>query len=127
MLTVMPETQGNLLGLQATGRLTDQDYKEVLIPRIEQIVAESGKARLVFYMDENFEGWDLHALWDDAKWGIAHKNDFEAIAVVGGPKWVQWGVRLDAHFIPGAVKTFPVDQLTQAWEWARTVAMEPCA
>lgn len=39
--------------------------------------------------------------------GRRHKDDFDRIAVVGGPKWVAWGTKLIGHFIEGQVRTFP--------------------
>lgn len=33
MLTISPESREKILVISATGKLTDKDYKEVLIPR----------------------------------------------------------------------------------------------
>ena len=30
MFQIMPESEGKIIGLRATGKLTDQDYQEVL-------------------------------------------------------------------------------------------------
>ena len=42
-------------------QLTDQDYKEVLIPRLESIIHEYGKARLLLDMGDEFQGWEVAA------------------------------------------------------------------
>ena len=34
MIDILPESQGNILGIRASGKLTDSDYKDVLIPPI---------------------------------------------------------------------------------------------
>ncbi len=120
MITVMPETEGKLLGIKASGRLTDQDYRDVYIPRVETLVREYGQLRLLFFMDDSFTGWELGAMWDDAKYGLKYKNNFEKLAVVGGAKWIEAGAKLFAHFMPGEVKTFPADQVAAAWEWLKS-------
>jgi len=35
MIEIMSESRGNLLGVRAIGKLTDQDYQLVLIPALE--------------------------------------------------------------------------------------------
>lgn len=117
MIEVLPESHGNVLGIRGLGKLTDSDYKEVLIPRLQAVIDEHGKARCLFTMGEDFHGWDLEAAWDDAKFGLQHRNDFEKVAVVGGPKWVEWGAKLGGLVISGEVKTFSQDQLEEAWKW----------
>ncbi len=117
MLTVMSRSHDQVLGVQGTGRVTDQDYLEVLIPRLEEILKKYGKARFLYCLDEGFTGWELGAMWEDARFGLRHKDDFDKIAVVGGPKWAAWGTRLFAHFMAGQVQVFPLEELPAAWDW----------
>ncbi len=120
MIEFFPESAGSTLGVRATGTLTGEDYETVLIPRLDKMFAEFGRLRILFYMDEGFAGWDLGAAWDDAAIGLKHRADFEKIAVVGGPGWVAWCIRLSAFLISGQIKVFPKDQLQDAWNWAKT-------
>ncbi len=116
MIEVLPETAGKILVLQAVGKLTDQDYKEVLIPKLEAIIKEYGKARLLLDMGE-FHGWEAAAAWDDARFGFKHRKDFEKMGVIGGPRWVEWCMKLGALFIGGEVRSFPGDQRAEALAW----------
>ena len=117
MLAIMQESHDNILGVQGTGKVTEHDYQNVLIPRMEEILNNYDKARFLYYLDEGFTGWEAGAMWEDAKFGLRHKNDFDKIAVVGGPKWAAWGTKLVSHFVPGQVKIFALDELQAAWEW----------
>lgn len=47
MIEVLPESEGNVLGVRADGVLSGSDYEEVLIPRLEAIMGQ-GKARFLF-------------------------------------------------------------------------------
>lgn len=120
MIEVMPESQGNVLIFKAVGKLTDKDYKDVLIPRLEEIIREHGKARLLFSLGRDFHGWEAAAMWDDAHFGVAHRNDFEKMAVVGGPFWVDWGFKLAPLFMSGEVKTFTENEYDAALQWIKT-------
>ena len=120
MIEVLPESHGNVLGIKGIGTLTDLDYKNLLIPKFEDILEDFEKVRCLFFMGDDFQGWELEAVWDDAKFGVQHRNDFEKIAVVGGPQWVEWGTKLAALIMSGEVKTFPSDELKEAWEWVES-------
>ncbi len=111
MIENMPKSQGNILGLKATGKLTDADYKDILVPGIEAIVKEYGKVNFLFYLDEDFKGWEVSALWDDFKLGLGNtKGGIAKFALVGGPLWVQWAMKLDNFIMLGWVKIFSVDK-----------------
>jgi hypothetical protein len=119
MFKIMPESEGKIIGIRATGKLTDQDYQEVLIPSLEALIKRHGKIRLLCFMDEEFGGIEAGAVWDDAKFFLPHKNDFEKMAVVGGPKWIELIMKLFGPLMEGEMQTFPTNQLSNAWEWIR--------
>lgn len=117
MITIRPETTGNTLVIEASDKLTAKDYEDVFIPKIDQLIHEFKKVRVVFYLNDSFAGWDVGALWDDAKFGLKHRNDFARVAMAGGPRWASWIMKLSSHFIPCEVKTFDSQSLQDAITW----------
>ncbi len=120
MIELMPESSGNTPGFVATGQLTDDDYKQVFIPRLDEALAAHGKLKVMLVLGEGFEGWDLHAMWDDARWGMKHRTDYTKLAVVGGPKWVDWAMRVASHLVEAEVRTFDLAQRDEAWAWVQS-------
>ena len=118
MIAILPDSHHNILVFRASKKLTGNDYETVFIPELNQLIQVYGKIRAVLYLDENFEGWEIEAMWDDAKFGITHRNDFEKIAIVGGPAWMEWATAIGSHLIDGQVKTFPEQSLSDAIAWA---------
>lgn len=118
MIEIMKESSGAMLAVRATGMVSGEDYTETWIPALEKVITEHGKGSCLLYMDENFEGWELKAMWEDAKFGFAHRNDFSKLAVVGGPKWVEWGTRVAGTLMKGEVKTYAIEELAEALKWA---------
>jgi len=119
MIEIMPESAGKIVGVKATGRLTDADYKDVLIPELADRFSRNGKLDVLFFMAPDFVGWDLEAAWDDASFGLKHRADFGKIAVVGGPEWVDWCIRLSGFLMKGEIKTFAADRIDHAWSWLK--------
>lgn len=120
MIEFLPESSENIIGFRAGGRLTDADYKETLIPTLEAAFERYGKLNVVFVMDDTFEGWDLEAAWDDASFGLKHRADFNKLALVGAPRWVEWCVKLGGFLMKGEIKIFPGDGLEEAWRWVKS-------
>jgi len=119
MVEVLSESKGNLLGFRFSGKLTDKEYKETLIPKLEAVIKSDGKLRLLCYMDSGFVGWEMAAAWDDLTFWLKHKDDFSKLAVVGDSKWVEVGTKLSAHMMKQPLKVFHTDELQKAWEWVK--------
>ena len=81
-------------------------------------MAAEGKARL-FVQLEDFHGEDLHALWDDLKFGLKHYSDFDRIAMVGERRWEKWLVQVSKPFTKAKMRYFDAFQVDDAWAWLR--------
>ena len=117
MIEVLPQSHDGMVGVRASGVLTDADYKQTLIPLLEKTIAGHGRARLLVEFADTFAGLEMAAAWDDAAFGFAHRADFDKLAMIGGPQWVVWSAKLFAPFIAGETKIFPAGQSQQAWAW----------
>jgi len=117
MIEILPESSGNILAVKGAGRLSREDYENVLLPRLQSLVEEHPEARFLFYMEDDFKGWDLAAAWHYARFGLKHKDRFEKVAAVCGPKWVHFGMKLKSYFVNGDVRSFPCEGGMAAREW----------
>ncbi len=120
MLKISNESGGNVLVLEAEHKLTDEDYKQLLIPRLEAMLQEHGKVRLLLDMGDNFEGWEPKAAWDDARFGLAHRQDFEKMAVIADRRWVDWALKVGSLFIHGDIRSFLPGQREEALRWIKS-------
>jgi hypothetical protein len=116
MHKIIPE-EGNVMRVDASGRLTQSDYDQ-LIPNWEAFIARHGRVRLLFVMHD-FHGWDPHAAWDDFRFGIEHQKSVERIAMVGEKKWQQWMTKIASWFVRADVRYFDASQEDQAERWIR--------
>jgi len=118
MLEILSESHANILGLKVTGKFTSRDCQEWLIPRLNAMIKEHGRVRVLFSLETDFQGWDLEALQQEA-FGPQHRDDFQKIAVVGGSWWLSLQMKLIAPLIGGEVRNFSRAELPEAWTWIR--------
>lgn len=117
MLTLLRHSDGNAVAFRAHETLTDADYQEVLIPSVEKMLESHETVRVLLDCDEDFRGWGPRALWDDAKFGMQHRKQFERLALVGGTLMAQWGAKVANHILKGEVQTFEEGNFDKAWDW----------
>lgn len=117
MFELLPQSKGKVVGIHASGRLTDLDYQS-FIPKIEDRIDEFGKIRLLVDM-EGFDGWDLSAAWDDFTFGMTHWHHFEKLAMVGDATWERLSARAADILIRGEVRYFDLGDRDAAWDWIR--------
>ncbi len=121
MFEILPRSAGNVLAIRASGKLSADDYEKVLIPKLNALFKEHKRLRVMIEFADDFACWSsAEAVWDDAKVGLKHPNDFEKIALVGAPEWVQWGMKLYSLFVHGKVKSFPRGAEEEAFEWVKS-------
>ena len=117
MIEQLQTDSPKIIGFKLSGKLHDEDYK-TFVPIVEAAVDAEGKVSL-FVQFEDFHGWDLHAAWDDMKFGIQHYADFARIALVGDRKWEEWMAKLCRPFTKATVKYFAASEVEAAWAWLR--------
>lgn len=120
MIEIMGESTGDVLGVRAKGTLTRSDYDDVLAPQIGALLNQVPTLRVLFLIDETFEGWTVDAAWANTVFDLKHRRDFDKIAMVGAPTWEEWCVRAPAALLmKGELRTFRRPDLERAWAWLR--------
>ncbi len=115
MIRKLQPEKGNVIGFMLSGQLHDSDYK-VFVPEIEALIKREGKVRLLAQL-QDFHGWDLHAAWDDAAFGIKYFRNLERVALVGDQAWEKWMVKLSKPFTKAEIMFFSADEIDAAWNW----------
>jgi len=116
MLKLIQDLPPHVLGIEAAGKVTHEDYREVLIPAAEAMMGR-GSIRMLYIIGQEFTGYELGALWDDGAFGIRHWRDFSQIAVVGDQAWLRTAVTLFKPFLPCAVRLFSLAERSAARAW----------
>ena len=115
MIEQLSGGSGNVLGFKISGKLHDADY-QTFVPLIDKAIAEHGKTRLLAQFHD-FQGWDLHALWDDVKFSTTHCTKIERIALVGEKAWEKGMATVCKPFTMAKIKYFDAGEVDAAKKW----------
>ncbi|MFA9407695.1 MAG: STAS/SEC14 domain-containing protein [Candidatus Dadabacteria bacterium] len=122
MLELIEGLPENALGFSAKGNVSAKDYETILIPAVEEKLKHHDKVRLLYHLGDEFEKFEVGAMWDDAKVGLAHITEWEKIAIVTDVNWIQqagkiFGFAIETMSVPGDVKIFHNSELEDAIKW----------
>lgn len=119
-VSILPESEGAVIGVRVTGRLRDDDYEKIQAELAARLPVD-GKLRLLAVIDEGFRGWTPKGCLDDIAMAFgAWRHRFEKLAVVTGPGMVRWcAENFPASLLPYPLKVFGPDETDAAWAWLR--------
>ena len=117
MLELIHGMPDNVVAVNARGKVTGDDYENVLIPLIEGKLRTFDRIRVLYVLGSYFDSFTAEAMWDDTKIGLRHITAYERIAVVTDVNWVAGAVKFFSFMIPCPVMVFTSDNLHQAKEW----------
>lgn len=106
----------DVMAIEASGKVTHEDYRNTLIPKAEAMMAK-GPFRMLYVIGKDFTGFELEALWDDSVFGIKHWHDLSRIAAVTDHAWTSAMVNMFKPFFHGEVLPFRLAELPAAKDW----------
>jgi len=122
MIRLLRGMPAGVVGLEAIDDVEKEDYENVLVPAVEQALADHGKVRLVYVLGNEFDDYESDAVWEDLKLGARYPASFERVAVVTDAKWVGPALKLFSVLWPGQARGFKLDELEAAKTWAASDA-----
>lgn len=106
-----------VIGFEASGKVKDDDYEDVIIPALKACLERHEKCRLLYVLGPESQGFDAGAMWDDAKLGLSHLGSWKRIAFVSDDGAYGTMVKAFGFAMPGEVKVFPLGKLADAKAW----------
>jgi len=109
----------NIVEISIEGEISETDFDQVSA-RLKADIEKHGKLRILEEI-RSFEGIDPIALWKDARFGLAHANDFTHAAVVADAKWMRTFAEAVGSILSAQVKGFERTQIEEARNWLTSV------
>jgi hypothetical protein len=115
MIKVIPNMPVGTIGLEASGKVTEEDYRDVLVPTVSAAL-EKGEVRLLYVLSKESQ-YSPGALWADTKLWAKNLKGWERIAIVSDADWLEHSIKAFGWMMPGEVKVFESDDVHDAKEW----------
>lgn len=117
MIERIEDLPDGVIGFEVSGKVSAKDYETVLIPAVEAAAAHGKPMRLLYCIGPGFEGYDMGAMWEDAKVGLRHLAQWQRIAVVTDVVWIRGAMKAFGFALPAELRVFDNAALEQARRW----------
>ncbi|WP_231459556.1 MULTISPECIES: STAS/SEC14 domain-containing protein [unclassified Pedobacter] len=114
MLAEITGLQDNIFGVRATGEVTSEDIKTVLLPGLARTVEKFGEIRYLLILETDVKNFTAGAWIQDAKPGLENFTKWKKIAVLSHEKGVEWFTNVFTIATPGSSKGFKPDEVEAA-------------
>ncbi len=119
MLQQIPNLPNGIIGVEAKGRITGEDYEKVLLPLVKKAHEESRHIRFLYRVANDFT-FTPGAAWEDFQFDMKYMRLFERCAAVTDVGWLTNAVKIFAPMFPCPIKTFKDAQMDEAIAWLTT-------
>jgi hypothetical protein len=123
MLRILHDMPPGTVGVEAVGKVTEEDYRTVLGPAVGDALKRRD-LRLLYVLGREFESYSSSAAWEDTKLWAKHLKGWERIAVVSDEDWLENSVKAFSWLMPGDVKVFETDEVNEAKAWLVGITLD---
>jgi hypothetical protein len=117
MIRAIEDMPAGTIGFDAVGKVTEDDYRETLVPAVRAAL-ERGDVRLLYVLGKEFDAYSAGAVWADTKmlWS-GNPKGWTRVAIVSDADWLENSVKAFGWLMPGKVKVFEMDEVADAKRW----------
>ena len=113
----------NVFAVVASGDVTTEDYKRVMLPGLEAQSKKEEKINFILVLDTDISNLSIGAWIQDMWAGIRHLTNWNRVAIVTDQKGVEKFTDMFSYVVPGEFKGFPLAELNRAKSWAAGVTL----
>jgi hypothetical protein len=117
MIELIGGLPNEVIGIEAVGDVTRQDYIDVVRPAVARALADHEKIRLLHVIGDRFTGHSASALLEDAKVALPNVRSIERIAVVTDVTHYRALVKGGGWTLPGDTQLFSNAERADAEAW----------
>lgn len=120
MITILNNTPTNTAAFKATGKVTKDDYQNVLLPEVEKLIQNTGQINFLLYLDTDIENFTAGAWLQDAMLGLKNLMKWHRAAIVTDSSKIITFTEFFSYLIPGEFKGFSKEAYEDALIWVST-------
>jgi hypothetical protein len=106
-----------VIGFRAVGTIDAADYRDVVVPAIEAVLAEHEHVNVVAVLGDDFDHLSIGAMWEDAKLVGLPLSSWGRAAIVTDHDELAGVASAFGGLVPGGFRVFPLRELDDAIAW----------
>lgn len=118
MIERLKDVPGNLAAFRATEEVTQDDFKNTVMPEVELMVEKTDKLNYLLLLDTDIKNFTAGAWLQDALLGIKNLTKWNRAAIVSDSENIIKFTDAFSVAMPGEFKGFKKTELQQAIDWA---------
>ena len=117
MIQQIQNLPANMVGFKASGEVTEDDFKNVVLPQVEQLLKQNDKLNYMLVLDTEIKNFTAGAWLQDALLGLKHLTKWNRAAIVSDNESVIKFTEVFSKMMIGEFKGFKKSELDQAIHW----------
>ena len=117
-LTILDQSQGNVLGARLQGKLAESDLRS-LGTELQDRSSQHGRLRVLLEL-KSIKNFTPSELWEAMRTATPEVQEVERLALVCDDEdFRRWLAALSTSLLDGEVRYFEPAELRSAWEWVK--------
>jgi hypothetical protein len=117
MITKLSNLPSNMVGFSASGEVTENDIKTVVLPAVQELVSRTGELNYLLQLDTSLKDFTLGAWVQDAVLGAKHLLKWNRAAIISDVNAIKKFTEVFSVVVPGEFRGFAKDDLQSAIDW----------
>ncbi|HMT27699.1 MAG TPA: STAS/SEC14 domain-containing protein [Bacteroidia bacterium] len=117
MIQHLKELPENIVGFKATGEITENDFKQIVMPKVKELIDKTDQLNYLLVLETPLNNFTLGAWVQDAMMGLKHLTKWKRAAIVSDVDAIRAFTNIFSYFIPGEFKGFEHKDLQLAIDW----------
>jgi hypothetical protein len=117
MLQLINDLPPQVAGIHAFADVTETEYANALTLLLDDLLKKSRKINFILVLETDIKNFAPGMWCGNVKIGLKYFFRWNKVAMVSDQKDLQGFSDLFRYIIPGKFRSFPLDQLDQAFRW----------
>lgn len=114
-----------MVGFEATGEITEDDFKNVVMPRVQEAIDRNYVLNYMLVLDTSIKNFTVGSWLSDALMGFKHLFRWNRAAIITDVEAIITFTDGFSKIMPGEFRGYPHKDMQKAIDWVAGVVNQP--
>ncbi|HEY9177210.1 MAG TPA: STAS/SEC14 domain-containing protein [Flavipsychrobacter sp.] len=117
MVELLDGFPSHVAAYRARGRVHADEYRQVVMRRIDEVAAAYGKVDFLVLLETGFQNYSPGAFVNYCVISFKHFTRWRRMAIVTDQAWLGHLYECIGLVVPGTIRSYPIDRFPEAKQW----------